>query len=538
MTYETFISQFPKTIKTATGVSVCCPSHEDKTPSLSISKARDGGVVMKCFAGCQTESIIASMGLRMADLFAKEPPRAFIVPKTNGHSQEHELPVIEKIYSYHNAHDDEVFQVVRMKPKTFRQRHKVNGSWVWNMEEVERVLYRLPEVIKSSEVWIVEGEKDAETLFGMGFVATCNVGGAGKWLEGYTETLEGKDVILCGDNDEPGREHVTKVFDSICGRAKTVKIIKLPESIKDVSDFAETFKTQKESKERLETLKSESHPFIKGTKLPIYTMVELEASYSRMVNSIGENSFDLGKWLPTLGRHLRPVLCGELVFVIGDTGTGKTGILSEIARAALPLPTLFFELELPPELMFERTLASGVHMRCQDIELGYKAGESLRDVLDTKFKNLFICTESKLTLQEIENYIIKSELKIGERPKIVLIDYIQLVGGYGTNRREKVADIAEGLKILAKNTRTVVICASQVRRLEKDEEIGLHSAKESGSIENSCGVLLGAWRDNKDSGLLHIRVLKSTKGGAGIKIECNFDGERMRITERCTNRNF
>jgi hypothetical protein len=67
---------------------------------------------------------------------------------------------------------------------------------------------------------------------------------------------------------------------------------------------------------------------------------------------------------------------------------------------------------------------------------------------------------------------------------------------------------------------------------DKEWEPSLHSAKESGSIENSCGLLLGAWRSSEDGGLLNIRVLKSTKGGAGKHVKCNFDGSRMIITER------
>ena len=51
------------------------------------------------------------------------------------------------------------------------------------MQGVERVLYRLPEVLAAGEVWVVEGEKDADSLAALGIVATCNAGGAGKWSE-------------------------------------------------------------------------------------------------------------------------------------------------------------------------------------------------------------------------------------------------------------------------------------------------------------------------------------------------------------------
>ena len=535
LNYEDFISRFEKKVKTAVGFNVRCPAHEDGSPSLHVTKSGDGKIMLHCFAGCSTESVVAALGLTMKDLFPDSPARDFKVPATITTKKTEsptEKPTIEKIYSYQDATGKEAYQVVRLKPKSFRQRHSVEGKWIWNMDNVTRVLYHLPEILKAQKVWVCEGEKDADNLTSLGFVATTNVGGGKNWLPAYGETLAGKDVIICGDNDKTGLEHVTTIFDTICGTAKTVRIIKLPAGVKDVSDFIATFSKPTETKTALDVMSDSAHPFLKGVRLPIFTMSELEAGYQRMVNSMPENSFDLGRWLPTLGLNVRPLICGELAFIIGDTGAGKTGLLSEIARAALPLPTLFFELELPPELLFERTVSAQTNIPCRDVELAYKSGDTLGVALDTKFKNLFICTESKITLSDLENYIVKSELKIGQRPKLVLIDYIQLMQSIGPNRREKVSDIAEGLKVLAKTTRTIIICASQVHRPDGDEEIHLHSAKESGSIENSCGLLLGAWRDEKDSTLLNIRVLKSTKGGGGTLIECNFDGAKMRITER------
>jgi hypothetical protein len=49
-----------------------CPGHEDKRPSLSIASGRDGRVLLRCFAGCDFEDVVAAMGLEPRDLF---PPR-------------------------------------------------------------------------------------------------------------------------------------------------------------------------------------------------------------------------------------------------------------------------------------------------------------------------------------------------------------------------------------------------------------------------------------------------------------------------------
>jgi hypothetical protein len=53
--------------------SACCPSHEDKSPSLSIRETEDGAVLIFCFSGCSTKSIVDSLCINMSDLF---PPKS------------------------------------------------------------------------------------------------------------------------------------------------------------------------------------------------------------------------------------------------------------------------------------------------------------------------------------------------------------------------------------------------------------------------------------------------------------------------------
>ena len=54
----------------------CCPAHNDKTPSLNLSAASDGKVLLHCWAGCTARDITAAIGLELADLFpGKREPR-------------------------------------------------------------------------------------------------------------------------------------------------------------------------------------------------------------------------------------------------------------------------------------------------------------------------------------------------------------------------------------------------------------------------------------------------------------------------------
>jgi hypothetical protein len=50
-----------------------CPAHLDKSPSLAIKEGQDGRVLLRCWAGCETHSILAALRLTMRDLFSGDP---------------------------------------------------------------------------------------------------------------------------------------------------------------------------------------------------------------------------------------------------------------------------------------------------------------------------------------------------------------------------------------------------------------------------------------------------------------------------------
>jgi P4 family phage/plasmid primase-like protien len=127
-----------------------------------------------------------------------------------------------------------LYESVRWEPKDFSQRiPKAGGSWIWKLpKHVGRVLYRLPKLATAQAdrpVFIVEGEKDVHTLEQLGFLATTNVGGAGKWRPEYSETLRGRNVVILPDNDDPGRDHANRVAHSLEGVALAIRIVQLPD---------------------------------------------------------------------------------------------------------------------------------------------------------------------------------------------------------------------------------------------------------------------------------------------------------------------
>jgi len=48
-----------------------CPAHEDKKQSLKIDET-GGKVLLRCYAGCPTESIVKAMGIEWKDFFVSQ----------------------------------------------------------------------------------------------------------------------------------------------------------------------------------------------------------------------------------------------------------------------------------------------------------------------------------------------------------------------------------------------------------------------------------------------------------------------------------
>lgn len=177
-----------------------CPAHDDRNPSLSVSQAGNGRVLVHCHAGCPFADVLAAAGLSPADLFPGNP-------------------VIDATYDYRAEDGHLLYQVVRMDPKGFRQRiPDGQGGWQWKLGDVRRVLYRLPELLAadpSTPVFYPEGEKDVDRLVAVGLVATTHAGGAGKWRPEFAESLRGRHVVVLPDNDTPGRVGARKVCEAL-----------------------------------------------------------------------------------------------------------------------------------------------------------------------------------------------------------------------------------------------------------------------------------------------------------------------------------
>ena len=353
MTSEEFVSRLDGVKRSGNGWEARCPAHKDRQASLSVSEGDDGRVLVTCHAGCQVADICHAMNIELKDLFT---PDTAPVPVSTSEA--------EAVYPYEDEDGSLLYEVVRYKnPKTFRQRRQVSdGEWVWNLQETRRVPYRLPEIIaaihENRSVWICEGEKDADELCRLGFVATCNSGGSNSWKDEYAHYFKAAPwVMVVADCDTPGRKHAHQVAESLTNEGVKVKVIDLaPERDDgyDLFDFVAELGANGDAIDALRKLARTTNTWSLAVAreerpLPIKSVDDFLASIPR---------YDTDK------DYLGPFLHGGYrAHVAGPIGHGKTSFLLEAVSAAVRgdtflgwqgkggLNALYLDLEMPPELL-------------------------------------------------------------------------------------------------------------------------------------------------------------------------------------------
>lgn len=228
-------------------VALKCPFHQDRSPSFSLNLEKG---VWNCHAGCGNGGMVAfEMRFSGCD---ESTAKANISGLLGGAKLFATGQKPEAVYPYHDAYGQLLFEKLRLPGKHFTQRRPDGkGGYEYKLGEIDKPLYRLPEILVSNDIAICEGEKDADNVRALGlsdrdnnifFTATTNFDGAGKWRDSYAPFFAGKRVAIFPDNDEIGRQHAQQVARSVQPYAAGVKIVALPglEEKGDVSDYLKT----------------------------------------------------------------------------------------------------------------------------------------------------------------------------------------------------------------------------------------------------------------------------------------------------------
>jgi hypothetical protein len=230
------------------GWTAKCPAHEDRHNSLGV-RHRDGKWLIKCYAGCDWEAIVAALGISSADLFdeekRKDPPEQ---PRNRATAQA--AGVTLQQYAAAKALpvpflkecglSDGVFAgqpAVRIpylgaggEELAVRFRIALHGDrfrWKSGSKPFVYGLNHIGDARAAGYVVLVEGESDVHTLRHHGIPA-LGLPGAANWREDRdAKCLDGIDTIYIVIEPDSGGRAVRKWLAQSAIRSRA-KLLELP----------------------------------------------------------------------------------------------------------------------------------------------------------------------------------------------------------------------------------------------------------------------------------------------------------------------
>lgn len=525
MTLEELLDLLEDVKPAGNGYVAICPAHDDRNASLSITEG-DERLLLHCHAGCDADDVLAAIGKDWTDI---------VYRKAVNYSEP------EAIYDYVDEEGHVLFQAVRLPGKQFRQRHyapedpaaKPDG-YVWNLDGVRRVLYNLPEVLQAiregKTIYVVEGEKDVESLRARGRVATCNPMGAGKWREEYTEQLRGACVVILIDKDDPGRQHAETVRAALAPVTKSLWVYQAKVG-KDISDhFAAGLDFV------------DLQPVRPRVRRGVLTAVELGERMLENLTMTQDQS--PGYTLPVIPLTFRP---SRMYAIGGYTGDGKstfgvqaTRLWCERERHVTYFTLEMSELDLSNVLLAHKGIPLSVLEEPWRIPGSKWAAIHRAGVEEIQSWNLDIVFESSgMTADRI------TEIVRDRESDIVVVDHIHRLAWGGERRKfeeelNKLTNIALELNVVL-----VLLCQLREPRMYGKDIVhyprpNLQSFRESGVIGQDASMALSIWRQRDSDGLrytgvteailLKNRHVTSPQDEAGKSWFVNYDRETRTIT--------
>lgn len=196
---------------------------------------------------------------------------------------------------------------------------------------------------------------------------------------------------------------------------------------------------------------------------------------------------------------------GQLIVVAARPGVGKTTAALGFARAAAVkagLPTLMVTMEMSRDELTEITLAAEGRVPLQHIRQGtatpndvanLRKAKDIVDVAPLRFDDTAAVTLGHL------RHLVRT-LTRTEGLRLLIVDYLQLMQApRAESRQVAVAELARGLKLIAKEFQLPVIALAQLNRgpeQRADKRPLLSDLRESGAVEQDADIVVLLHRED------------------------------------------
>ncbi len=300
------------------------------------------------------------------------------------------------------------------------------------------------------------------------------------------------------------KEQLHRIIDQYIRSIKNVRIKERLESIsQDIKENPET----PSAIENIQRTVNELNTAYKPNSVRKLSDILLETVRNAdKLNQSGNGLSGLSTGIADLDKIIGGLANSDLIIIAGRPGMGKTALATDIAvHVAKEYPVIFSSFEMSAEQLGARVLSGNSGVPSELIRNGRLTADDFINFLEIIKKhedtNLIIDDFPPINL---DAFYVRAKTLITERKaKLLIIDYLQLLRGFGkyqqNNKVSEITDISRTLKLLAKELDVPVIALSQLNRSSEtrdDKRPQLSDLRDSGSIEQDADIVMFIYRES------------------------------------------
>ena len=417
---------------------------------------------------------------------------------------------IIRTHSYTDEDGKEIWQKVKLSDGTFRCRRKEGTSWVYNLKGISPLPYRYDKLKEAKGIIITEGERDADTLAGLGFPTTCGPYGKDSWPDEITPLFRGKEIRIIFDVGQD--EAAIKLAEKLSSISPNISILRvpLPNHEDDITDYLGQFSAEEQKRDAF------------------YGIVIKEERYqSKKIHSSDSLTVQLSKVEPREVPWLWPdyIPLGRATLISGDPGSAKTWFCLDMAcRVSRGFAWADGSPCIEPSRTILLTVEDDIHdtIRPRVESLG---GDASLIAAYNPEQPLHLDLNSPTGLERLEAEVIRLE-----NVRLVIIDpIIDFSGKVNPNATEDVRNLLTPLIRLASKYGFALVLVGHLNKAQALNAIYRAGGSTSGWL-GKCRSALMIIRDSEDKSLRHVIPIKTNNASRDLpQLEFRIIGGKLDI---------
>lgn len=273
---------------------------------------------------------------------------------------------------------------------------------------------------------------------------------------------------------------------------------------------------------------------------PLSSALKLFDNYAK---SIDENTLKFG--IKELDDILK-VQLGQLHAILAPPGVGKTSaaltLLNNTSKDGVK--SFFASYDMYSSILFQKLIMREMGCTDEDIFNAYRNNDTekiknFHKVLEKNYANVSFCFKSGQSIEELKAAIEYEERQSGEKIKLVVVDYLELIRTKSSDPTQSTMEAIQGLREIANDGDKVVVTLLQPNKANSivDEPIlNYNAAKGSGAIAAAVTSMITMHRPGmssvtpSDDVYLSMNIVKNRLGRLG-QVDFGWEGRTGRITE-------